>query len=367
MAQNKNSKSSKSNDKSGKSSKATHVAAAPEPETVETTEPSDDEVSNQLGELAAVPIRLIDATSFKNSRTGDFTLGDSKEDGSDQSFKELVESIEASGQKDPITVRHKRDGVATHGMPYEVIKGFRRFAAINLLAQRAGTEDSATINVIIKDLDDLQAIEENVFENTARDNLTAPDLAWAAFNLQERYKERGIAVSTVIIAKKMGKNQSHISRLLRIVTSAPVVSKAWQETRSPISIEAIERISKMDLDKQEEEYKRVNEVLAGTGRGRPQRPPIDAAVRQAERAATLLGNLESQGLITTSINWEANLGHLGVKTADLTALDIRKVGELAKAAFEKAKQPKTAAAAEAATQSSEAAATAAETTETAAN
>lgn len=351
MATNKSGKGGSGKGGSGKGGNAgkSSAAHAPEPEETadETVEAAGTDANGaQLGTLVAMPLRLIDAESFQNSRTGDFTIGDSSEDGTNQSFSELLQSIELVGQKDPITVRPKPEGVIDNGMPYEVIKGFRRFAAINLLSQRAGTEDSATINVIVKQLDDLQALEENVFENTARDNLTGPDLAWAAFNLQERYKSAGIPVSGNIIAKKLGKNQPYIAKLLKIVTSGPIVARAWQQSKAPLTSDAMKRITELPPEKQEAEYERMNKTLAGNGgSGRAEKPPIETAIKSAERIATQLGNLESQGLITTSINWEANLGHVGVKIADLTVPDIRKVAELAAIAFEKAKQPKTAAAA----------------------
>jgi ParB/RepB/Spo0J family partition protein len=363
MAKN-NEKGSKSGNVASKGAKpasspvaspAPAVAAPAVPEISEPEPEYIDQKGAQLGTLTAIPIRLIDATSFKNQRTGDFTIGDSSESGVDQSFTELVDSIGLSGQKDPITVRRKHEGIVDNGMPFEVIKGFRRFAAINLLAQRAGTEDTATVNAIVKVLTDLQALEENIFENTARDNLTGPDLAWAAYHLQETYKANGMPFSGKVVARKLGKNQPHIARLLRIVTSAPIVAKAWQEARSPITLDSLDRISKMDPDKQEEEYKRVNALLAGRNpRGiRGDKPPIETAIKQAEKAATFLGSLVSQGLITVDINWEANLGHIGVKTADLTAQDIRKVGALAADAFAKAKAPKSAAKAAADVQASE--------------
>lgn len=335
--------SNKGSDKGSKGA-AKAAPAAVEPETTETAEAAGPEGS-QLGTLAALPLRLVDATSFRNRRTGDFTIGDSSEDGTNQSFKELAESIEAVGQKDPITVRRKAAGLVDNGMPYEVIKGFRRFAVVNLLAQRAGTEDTATVNAIIKDLTDLQAVEENIFENTARDNLTGPDLAWAAFDLQEQYKANGLPFSGNVVAKKLGKNQTYIAKLLRIVTGAPVVAKSWQESQSPLTSDAMDRIAKLDPDKQVAEYERINAVLKGKAgkSGGATNPPIVAAQKRAVRLATLLGNLVSQGLITVDINWEANLSHIGVKTSDLTVQDIRAVAKAAIEAFEAAKAPKPAA------------------------
>lgn len=332
----------KNNDKGSKSGSSAKPAETAKPAVESTAIAAVD----QLGVLDNTPIHLIDAKSFKNQRTGDFTVGDSKEDGTDQSFAELVGSIEDTGQKDPITIRRKR-GTVDNGKPFEVIKGFRRFAAVNFLAQSTGTEETATIKTILKDLTDLEALEENIFENTARDNLTGPDLAWAAYNLQQSYLAHGQTISDNQLAKLMGKNQAHISKIKKIVTLAPTIAKAWQEAKSPLTVDTMKRISEIDgADKQETEYQRVVTALGGKGSARGgTKPPLETASNQATKIATLLGNLESQGLIKTDINWEANLGALGVKLGDLTVQDVRIVAKLAIDAFAKAKEPKPAKAA----------------------
>ena len=299
--------------------------------------------AGETGILVQLPLALIDAKSFKNQRTGDFTKGASKEDGTDQSFEELFESIELTGQKDPITVRPKKPGQVTNGMPFEVVKGFRRYAAVSGVAQKTGAEEP-TIKAIVKLLDDHAALEENVYENTARDNLTGPDLAWAAYNLQESFKARGEPISDNQLAKRMGKNQSYISKIKKIVATAPVIAKAWQESQAPLTVDAMVRIAEMAPEKQEAEYARINKLMGGRGNlrnGGGARPPIDTATRQAEKVASLLGNLASQGLIKVDIDWNADLKHLGVKTDDLTVQDTRTVGKLAREAFEKAAAPKS--------------------------
>lgn len=325
---------------------AAPVSAAQVPADPDPVTPGKEgtESRSQLGKLISVPLSQVDAESFENQRTGDFTKGQSKEDGSDQSFDELFESIEKVGQKDPVTGRMKPAGQVTNGKPIELVKGFRRYAALKLKHQRDLAADpnaaEPTINIIIKSLTDLEALEENVFENTARDNLSGPDLAWAAYNLQERYKADGIAISDNILAKKMGKNQSYISKLKTIVQNAPECARAWRESAAPLTVEAMKNIAKLPREEQVAEYERINAVLAGKSSGGTT-PPVETAGKQAVKLAKLLGGLAGQGLIKSDIDWTSDLEYIGVKTGNLTPQDKRAVGKLALAAFQNAAQPKT--------------------------
>lgn len=355
---NKNNKGSKSSPKASPApvkAEAAEVKAA-EPEPVYEGK-AGTESRSQAGNLITVKLSTIDAESFDNQRSGDFTAGgDSKDDGSDQSFAELVASIDQVGQKDPVTARYKPGAKAGQPGSLQLVKGFRRYAAIRLIGQRDGIEDPE-INVICKELSDLEALEENVFENTARDNLTGPDLAWAAYNLEQRYKADGIAVSDNLLAKRMGKNQSYISKIKKIVVNAPVVARAWRESRAPLTVDAMKRISELPQEEQEAEYQRVNEAMGGKGNARgTTKPPVETAKTQATKIATLLGNLAGQGLIKVDINWQADLAHIGVKIKDLTVQDIRGIAKHAQSVFEKAataKKPDVAAAADAATASAD--------------
>lgn len=304
----------------------------------------------QLGQLVKIRLSELDAESFENQRTGDFTdSGDSNEDGSDQSFAEIVASIEKVGQKDPVTARYKLGVKAGSGVPaLELIKGFRRYAAIRLIGQKRGDENPE-INVIIKELTDLEALEENVFENTSRANLSGPDLAWAAWKLEQKYKAEGIAVSDNLLAKRMGKNQSYISKIKKIVVNAPEVARAWRETKAPLAVDVMKRISELPREEQQQEYQRINAAMGGKGNARSApKPPFDTAKLQVTKLARLLGALAGQGLITVDINWEANLSHIGVKTKDLTVQDLRAVAKVGRDEFAKAAAEKSARGAESA-------------------
>lgn len=308
-----------------------------------------ERVKSRTGKLIEAYVDEVNAESFQNQRTGDFTKGDSNPNGVGNSFKELTQSIDNAGgwdengvhtgMKDPITARWVT--VKKGKQELQVVKGFRRYAVINMLAQRDGI-DRPKILVLVKDLTDLEALEENIFENTARDDLTGPDLAWAAYNLKNQYIANGIAMSDNKLADMMGKNQSHISKLIKIVTNAPTVAKAWQESPSPLKLDVIDAISKLEPSQQEDAYAKANAKKAGqsgSGRGAGGAALLDIATKKAERIAKTVGSLVKVNLVTSNINWTSDLETMGIDLEGLTGAEKAQVGKAAHAAFALAVTP----------------------------
>lgn len=290
----------------------------------------------ELGKLVTIPLTDID-TSYENARTGNWQEGDPNSVHEGNSFLELLESIRETGQKDPVTVRPK-------GKKYQLIKGFRRFAALKKLATDSSTMKTATIKAIVKDLNDLQAFEEHVLENTARDNLSGPDLAFAAYNLGEKYRLAGTPISGNIIAQRMGKNQSYISALLRIVGSAPKVAKMWRDAPIQLSINEMTRIAKIkDPAVQEQEYARLldNSTPEDGQAGSGGKDWVKSAAEKAAKVATLIGTLEREGYVgKVDITWDDPhaLLALGVKVkADATGRQRQTIGKQAREAYAAAK------------------------------
>lgn len=309
-----------------------------------------ERIKSRKGKLVEVLLTDLDSESFQNQRTGDFTTGESSTSGVGNSFSELVKSIDNgggwdadnvhTGLRDPITARPIQN--AKKGKPtLQVVKGFRRYAAINLLAQRDGV--TAKIPVIVKELSDLEALEENVFENTARDDLSGPDLAWAAYNLKTSYQANGLQISDNKLSDLMGKNQTYISQLLRIVIANPTVAQAWRDSPSPLKVAEIDRISKLATPElQEAEYERVMLAKAGKAdgsKGPGGKPLLDIATKKAERIATTVGELVKVNLVTSNIDWTADLDKLGINLEGLTAHEKKTIGAAAHTAFAKAITP----------------------------
>ncbi len=118
----------------------------------------------------------------------------------ESSLQELAESIKKNGVIQPILVRKLND------ISYEIIAGERRFRASKL----AGLQ---TMPVIIKELDNRQALELALIENIQRENLTAIEEAEGYKRLQEEFNYTQEQLGNVL-----GKSRSHVANMLRLLT-----------------------------------------------------------------------------------------------------------------------------------------------------
>lgn len=114
---------------------------------------------------------------------------------------ELADSIKKNGILQPIVVR-QLEGHSN----YEIIAGERRFRA----AKMAGLQN---VPVIIKEIDDRQALELALIENIQRENLTPIEEAEGYKRLQNEFGYTQEELSGVV-----GKSRSHITNMLRLLT-----------------------------------------------------------------------------------------------------------------------------------------------------
>ncbi|WP_438450241.1 nucleoid occlusion protein [Lactobacillus kitasatonis] len=130
---------------------------------------------------------------------------------SDDSIKELAETLDKDGLLQPIVVRE--DG-EDH---YEIIAGERRYRA----AKSLGWE---TIPAIVKNMDDDQAASLALIENLQREDLNPIDEAKAYTNLIKLND-----LTQTALAKDMGKSQSYVANKLRLLKLDDDVQKALIE------------------------------------------------------------------------------------------------------------------------------------------
>ncbi|MDO4912545.1 MAG: nucleoid occlusion protein [Lactobacillus sp.] len=123
---------------------------------------------------------------------------------SDDSIKELAETLASQGLLQPIIVR-------SHGNGYELIAGERRYRA----AKSLGWEK---IPAIVDEMDDQKAASLALIENLQRENLNPIDEAKAYSNLMELND-----LSQTQLAKEMGKSQSFVANKLRLLKLDPDV------------------------------------------------------------------------------------------------------------------------------------------------
>jgi ParB family transcriptional regulator, chromosome partitioning protein len=114
---------------------------------------------------------------------------------------ELASSIREKGVLQPILVR-PAPGAAGE---FEIVAGERRWRA----AQKAGLR---AIPVLVRELDDQQALEIAIVENVQRTDLNALEEALSYKALIDRFKRTQDAV-----AKAVGKSRCHVANSLRLL------------------------------------------------------------------------------------------------------------------------------------------------------
>lgn len=129
---------------------------------------------------------------------------------SEDSIKELAETLDKNGLLQPIVVREDRD-------QYEIIAGERRYRA----AKSLGWE---TIPAIVKNMDDDQAASLALIENLQREDLNPIDEAKAYTNLMKLNN-----LTQTALAKDMGKSQSYVANKLRLLKLGDEVQQALIE------------------------------------------------------------------------------------------------------------------------------------------
>jgi len=117
------------------------------------------------------------------------------------SINELAESIKAKGLVQPILVRPSK----SNSDEYEIIAGERRWRA----AQIAQLHE---LPAVIKNLDDVEALEMAIIENVQRADLSPIEEAAGYKKLMEQYKHTQEALSPIV-----GKSRSHIANIVRLL------------------------------------------------------------------------------------------------------------------------------------------------------
>ena len=119
---------------------------------------------------------------------------------SDSELNDLARSIADKGLLQPIVVRPRGDG-----RTYEIVAGERRWRA----AQRAGIHD---VPVLIRDLNDGEALEVALIENIQRSDLNALEEARGYAQLIDQFGH-----TQQQLAEAVGKSRSHIANSLRLL------------------------------------------------------------------------------------------------------------------------------------------------------
>ena len=123
-------------------------------------------------------------------------------------LEELTSSIREKGVMQPLLVRP-----ADSPNQFEIIAGERRWRA----AQRAGLHE---IPVIIREVDDKEALELAIIENVQRVDLNALEEAQGYEQLIEQF-----SYTQQDLAQVIGKSRSHVANTLRLLKLPPLVQR----------------------------------------------------------------------------------------------------------------------------------------------
>ncbi len=292
--------------------------------------------------IVLLPLSQVIADIAWNSRSGDIAT-DPEVDGADakaehktNSFKELVASIRDSGgvNKDAVKVRPKGN-TGKMGL----VSGFRRYFAIKEIAEKDGNKEPM-IRCLVEELDELQARQENVRENVARQSLKGADLAWSLHEIEKQLKAKKVEPTDLMITNSVGMNQSYGNKLLNIARKVPAaVFQDWRESPLPLTVPEMVAISKVgpDVALMKKAYDEAKAKKAPkTGRDKT-KAYVDSMKKRAAKLGYLLGSLEREDLINTdNFTFENHITYLVKFKKDATPKQIETIALAAEKAYNEA-------------------------------
>lgn len=172
----------------------------------------------------------------------------------------LIASITAVGLVEPLTVTPES------GETYRIITGHRRFRA----AKTAGLE---TVEVIIRDPQDEQERRlKSLVSNVQREDIGPVEMAEA---LAAMLDEHGEVATQRALALAIGKDESWVSRMLRILDLPVELQQKLRASPTSVSYDAVAAIARLTDRSEQDEL--VQAVLDGANV-----PAIRERVRQAK-------------------------------------------------------------------------------------
>ena len=222
-------------------------------------------------------------------------------------LEELTNSIREKGVMQPLLVRPTRDPNS-----YEIIAGERRWRA----AQRAGLHD---VPVIVREVDDKEALELAIIENVQRVDLNPLEEAQGYGQLIDQF-----SYTQQDLAQVIGKSRSHVANTLRLLRLPPDVRDMLARgeltaghARTLITAEdpagLARRIVESGLSVREAEQ--LSHERAGSKRSPSTKPAKDADTLALERLlADTLG-------LHVSIDHKGEGGKLEIRYRTLEQLD----------------------------------------------
>ena len=248
---------------------------------------TEEAVVQDIRSLRHMPIELMHASP--NNPRKHFA---------DADLDDLANSIREKGLLQPIVVRPRADG------EYEIVAGERRWRA----SQRAGIHE---VPVLIRELNDGEALEIALIENIQRSDLNPLEEARAYGLLLEQF-----SYTQQQLADSVGKSRSHIANTLRLLTLPDTVRSLIEDGKltaghartlvaADSPAELADQIIKLGLSVREAES--LVRDASPSSRPRKTRPEKDADTKALELSVTqalglkvLVDHRTSGGTVTIS-------------------------------------------------------------------
>jgi ParB/RepB/Spo0J family partition protein len=193
--------------------------------------------------------------------------------GGSTGFPGLVMSLKVDGQDTPVVVRPTPDHYKTSKKPYTLTVGFRRFKAIEACSIEGiivKGNPAGTIRAQVVSEDETSAFRRNLRENSAREDLTGPDLVFGVRRLLDG------GAKQVELADELNKSSSYISQLANITDpkdgiGAKKILDAWKDGKQldgtpssvgRLAITEMLMIAKLPKDKQAEKYAEMTSAIS---------------------------------------------------------------------------------------------------------
>lgn len=183
-----------------------------------------------------------------------------------EALSQLADSIRENGILQPILVRPHAEKPGE----YEIVAGERRWRA----AQIARIHD---VPVLVRDLNDGQALEIAVLENIQREDLSPLEEAEGYRRLMDEF-----SYTQEKVAQALGKSRSHVANALRLLTLPPGVKSLLEagdisagHARALVAVDGAEGLAKQIVSaglSVRQTEKLLQERRSAAGRGQAERP-----------------------------------------------------------------------------------------------
>jgi ParB family chromosome partitioning protein len=170
----------------------------------------------------------------------------------------MAESIREHGIVEPLVVRPRGDG-------FELVAGERRLRAARL----AGLKN---VPVVVRDMDDREAVEITLIENLQREDLTALEEAAAFVRLMEEFD-----ATQEDVAKRVGRSRPAVANTIRLLSLPQAVLDDLREER--LSAGHARALLALDTSEEQAAFARETIRLALSVR------QLEARIRDRGRAA----------------------------------------------------------------------------------